>query len=591
MSIFQKKLQIIHIPIMDTTKFLKEYFVFIFLFIYGISNMYSQVHKSYVIPDSLIDKPISYLDKQVLKNHDNPDKILVYLSAVLTKKTINKDTIGRIQALSQLAYYEKKDSKKIKLIEEALAEIKGIDRRELINVHNTAGIIYYDQYRYETALKQYLRTLELSKKYDFKDFEYIAINNIAEIKEDIGKYEEAVTHYKKALAYENSKPIKDSISIMVFEMNLAKTMRYIKKHDSSSFYYNRIINTSFSHPLYQTYIDIATINEGINLFHQQKLTEAKKFLEAGSSQITINSVNQKHYILSQLYLGKINLKLKNIQLGEGHFHKVDSLLTSSKSIIPETREVYEYFFKKYKTQNNLPSQLEVINKLVSLDSTINIRKINTSNILHSEFDVPELLLSREIIIKKLKNTNSTLGNRAILLGVSIFILAFLFAVQYRKHKLYKKRFNELIAKPNLHTEKNVKATTIKTTTPKEINIDERLISKILNQLEDFEKRQLYTKRDVSINSLAKSFSTNTRYLSKVINVYKQKKFIHYINDLRIDYILEELKHNTTLQRYTIKSISEEAGFNTAESFASAFKKKTGLKPSYFIRNIKKKETI
>ncbi len=33
------------------------------------------------------------------------------------------------------------------------------------------------------------------------------------------------------------------------------------------------------------------------------------------------------------------------------------------------------------------------------------------------------------------------------------------------------------------------------------------------------------------------------------------------------------------------AIAEEAGFNTAESFSKAFFKKTGIKPSYFIKEL------
>jgi len=181
----------------------------------------------------------------------------------------------------------------------------------------------------------------------------------------------------------------------------------------------------------------------------------------------------------------------------------------------------------------------------------------------------------------LEHKNSTLNKRTVYLFTSIFILSLLFIAQYKRYNTHKKRFNKIITNLN---QKEV--FTNQETTVKKINIDEELISKILKQLAHFETNNYFLKSDISINVLAKKFSTNTKYLSNVINEYKRKRFIHYINDLRIDYILKELKNNKTLQRYTIKSISEEAGFNTAESFATAFKKRTGLKPSYFIRNIR-----
>lgn len=78
---------------------------------------------------------------------------------------------------------------------------------------------------------------------------------------------------------------------------------------------------------------------------------------------------------------------------------------------------------------------------------------------------------------------------------------------------------------------------------------------------------------MTIVDLAKSFGTNTKYLSKVINIYKQKSFITYINDLRVDYAIKKLKTDQKFRKYSIKAISESVGYGKAESFSNAFKKK------------------
>ncbi|WP_299679513.1 helix-turn-helix domain-containing protein [uncultured Dokdonia sp.] len=572
---------------------LKRFYIFIVFYITCTSStIYSQNENLYTIPDSLVNKSDDYFIKQAEKYYQDTTKIRIYYSSLLTRATLANDSIKRIQALAYLAYFQKEKKKKIQLIETAISEINDKQNIELITVYNTAGIIYHNQYLYKNAINLYLKELELSEKYNSQKTKHVALNNIAEIKNEIGKYNDALDLYKQNLAYKNSRVRKDSASIMIAKFNIAESFRYLKKYDSSTYYYNQIIDEPFNDTYYHMYKNMLHVNEGINLFNQNKYTKAKKLIIDGSFKMELNTINQKYYILSKFYLGKINSILtKDEIVTEKYFHTVDSLLTATNSIIPETRQVYEYFLKKHKNQGELHSQLQMIDKIVYFDSIVNARKINTTDILHSEFDIPQLIKDREIIIEELKDTNSILSNRSILLVLSIFVLAFLFVFQYRKHKIYKKRFNELVANPIPINKKISTHTTEENKKPEELNIDEKLVSKILKQLEHFEKNNLFTKRDITINSLAKSFSTNTRYLSKVINFYKEKKFIHYINDLRIEYILEELKTNTILQRYTIKSISEEAGFNTAESFATAFKKKTGLKPSYFIRNIKKRENI
>ncbi|WP_416370339.1 helix-turn-helix domain-containing protein [Tenacibaculum ovolyticum] len=85
-------------------------------------------------------------------------------------------------------------------------------------------------------------------------------------------------------------------------------------------------------------------------------------------------------------------------------------------------------------------------------------------------------------------------------------------------------------------------------------------------------------------------NTNTNYLSKVINQHKNTTFSNYINRLRIDYIVEKLKTDSLLRKYTIKTIANEAGFKNTESFSKAFYKFTEIKPSYFIKELEKTNT-
>ena len=63
----------------------------------------------------------------------------------------------------------------------------------------------------------------------------------------------------------------------------------------------------------------------------------------------------------------------------------------------------------------------------------------------------------------------------------------------------------------------------------------------MQQLEKFEEEPRFTDNQMSLRLLSEEFNTNIPYLSKIINVYKEKIFNYYINDLRIDYIIELLK--------------------------------------------------
>lgn len=79
---------------------------------------------------------------------------------------------------------------------------------------------------------------------------------------------------------------------------------------------------------------------------------------------------------------------------------------------------------------------------------------------------------------------------------------------------------------------------------------------------------------------------NKAYLSKVIHEEKQQKFIQYITTLRIEYALKQLQEDSVLRSYTISAIATELGFKSTGTFTKAFKEKTGLLPSYYIKKVK-----
>ncbi|WP_262708811.1 helix-turn-helix domain-containing protein [Flavobacterium anhuiense] len=85
--------------------------------------------------------------------------------------------------------------------------------------------------------------------------------------------------------------------------------------------------------------------------------------------------------------------------------------------------------------------------------------------------------------------------------------------------------------------------------------------------------------------LSTTFESNSKHVSKVVNVYKEKSFTQYINDLRIEFAINQLQVNNKLRKYTVQALALEFGFNNAESFSTAFYKKTGIKPTYFIKEL------
>ncbi len=116
-----------------------------------------------------------------------------------------------------------------------------------------------------------------------------------------------------------------------------------------------------------------------------------------------------------------------------------------------------------------------------------------------------------------------------------------------------------------------------------------LYKAILEQLDQFEANNGFLSQDISQVKLSKSFKTNSTYLSKVINLKKDKNFSQYINDLRVDYFMKEIKVSEKFKKFTIKALANECGFKSAESFSKAFYKKHGIYPSYFLNQLQNKK--
>ena len=85
---------------------------------------------------------------------------------------------------------------------------------------------------------------------------------------------------------------------------------------------------------------------------------------------------------------------------------------------------------------------------------------------------------------------------------------------------------------------------------------------------------------LTIYDLAKSVSTNYKYLSQAINQEFNMNFANYINSYRIEEAKLHLMDKKT-RNYKIEVISEMAGFNSKSAYNTAFKKFTGKTPSEF----------
>ena len=277
---------------------------------------------------------------------------------------------------------------------------------------------------------------------------------------------------------------------------------------------------------------------------------------------------------------------------------------------PEFRPAYELLIKYNDSIGNRDKQLKYINTLMSLDKNYEKYYKYLYTKINKEYDTHKLINEKNKIESSLKNQRTIISS---ILLLTILASLFYWNRYNSLQKKYKEKFEEIIAqKPILEKsesqaqielkegkqdQKTLKINDkIKITAPKNSSelefynkipgLNPILVQNILQQLDKFEEELRFTDNQMSLRLLSEEFNTNIPYLSKIINVYKGKNFNYYINDLRIDYIIELLKNDATYLNYDIKNLASLAGFTNAVNFSDNFQRKFEIKPSFFIKMMK-----
>lgn len=90
--------------------------------------------------------------------------------------------------------------------------------------------------------------------------------------------------------------------------------------------------------------------------------------------------------------------------------------------------------------------------------------------------------------------------------------------------------------------------------------------------------KIYRNNSIGLDDLAAHIQQNRYKVSQVINTYFAKNFYTFLNDYRI----REAKHLLASEpSLSVKAIMYEVGFNSKNSFYTAFKKNTGVSPNDF----------
>lgn len=122
-----------------------------------------------------------------------------------------------------------------------------------------------------------------------------------------------------------------------------------------------------------------------------------------------------------------------------------------------------------------------------------------------------------------------------------------------------------------------------------ISISSKTENDLLRKLELFEKNKGFIKKDINLASLSKQFETNTKYLSEIIKIHRQKSFNLYLNELRINYIVNRLKNEPKYINTKVSYLASDCGFTSHSTFTTIFTQIMNESPSIFVKRIKEEQ--
>ena len=460
------------------------------------------------------------------------------------------------------------------------------------------GIQLYYNSKYNDALNNFatandmaLTSKNLRQQISIKHYIGLLKNVSEEKKEALKIFQDNIEFIRK-----NDFQKKDADQYLKSLFALADSYNKNRILDSAEVVHQRGIKTSLQHPNKYLYPWFLT-SYGITSYYKENyvtamdsLLKATKFLKN----------NEKTLCSNYLYIYRCLKQQDKTTEGITYLYKVDSIYKQQPKVIFQAREAYEFLNKEHKAANDAEQQLAVIEKLLAVDESISSTYQNLGKEIVQKYETPlilseteELLSQKEELISQLQDENFLSEKKVIILIALSILLVLVIFYFFRRNVVYRKRFDSLIdeyeqKKIQKEKEKEIPAVEkipVVTAQKDTIGLPQEIVDSILIKLQKFEDTHRFTKKNYTQTKLAKELDTNSTYLSKIINMTKGMNFANYMNELRIDYAIAQLKENKVFRSYTIKAIALEVGFNNAQSFSIAFHKKTGINPSYFLKQL------
>jgi AraC-like DNA-binding protein/tetratricopeptide (TPR) repeat protein len=470
-------------------------------------------------------------------------------------------------------------------------------------LYNYGGLIEWKRGNFSKALENYQQGIKLAIKIGDVIQVVKFKSNTALINQEVGNYQLAIKGLRQLLIFidqneevytkEQLLNNKSNINLSLgssYESYYMKNLSRPHLLDSAAYFYKKTITYS------DKFID-NKINAKISLGNVYYMKDDLKNAEKTYYDILFFAQQndlKEELCLANYNLGDLYFFSKKYDKALVFFKKVDSIVAAANLTSPIFLRSNYYQAKIYNIYKE-PDLAYKYSKIYLDNYEKSETKLN-NEVLEVNYKLGVNDLEDEMSSIQEKYKNDVFLNRALKVFYVLLFMAIVFLLIKNirdKNKAHKK-MNALIEefKANLEKQGDPKPVLLEleedVPSKKEnvnLSIDEAKENKIVEKLLLLESKLEYLNTDFTLPYVAKKIKTNTTYLSYVVNKRFGKSFGEYSNELKINYVINEMISNHMYRKYSTQAIAESVGFKNAVSFAKSFRKRTGVSPAQFANNI------
>ncbi len=376
----------------------------------------------------------------------------------------------------------------------------------------------------------------IAKKYNDDKLLFSVYNVFATDFENEGKYDDAITYHKK-----NLELIKDDQKNILTAASINSSIAYdylkgnqVQQAKSYLIKATPIIeNKENTHKIQE--LEIYYLAKALFAYQKHDKNEAKNYFKLGLNEAKRRNDKDKFVLITEELL-KTDINFQNNKL------------------------IFETYID---SQNTKAGEIE---KVVGKD----------------EYHKTEL-------IKRSKSYISSLIASILIVAILSLMLIYFYK---RKNKRLKEKIDKIVAEYTANVQSKQKDSTFidnkSTEIKKSISISKETEQYLLQKIEQFEKGNDFTEKSFTMAKMAALMDSNAMHINYVLQRYRGKTFSDYINELKINYIVQLLIKNPQYLNYKISYLSDLAGFSNHSRFTQIFKKELGISPSEFISGLESK---